>query len=362
MKPAGALPFALPGRYAYDNETFAGGQGAVYICRDVNLDRRVAIKVLHTVSNAASLLKEVSARAKIKSKHVAEIYEVLLSASGKPFALILEYIYGAALDDKASIPTAVDAKLLLLYQLACGLSDIHAAGVIHRDIKPQNMKVDQAGILKIFDLGISNLDADAASTVGGAGSYVYRAPELYATAPLGVTRAADVYALGVVAWHIFGNAFPAPLLEIPPQHSRSPLPSLQKAAPDLGSIAALVDQALKVDPKDRPSAVTIRDALQRRITRGKQRGLFAHGLQTWELSTVGKSTTLAVGVLGTIKIAYDGSGFVVREVAGAVFVNNAPAAVNDEIPDSCVLTFGDLSQGTSRRFVTFNASQPEIVL
>jgi serine/threonine protein kinase len=356
-------PFPLPGRYTYGNETLAGGQGAVYICRDANLDRRVAVKALHKIAHPISLLKEIATRGKIKSKHVVEIYDVIVGTKGKLLAIVLEYVPGKTLQDKANIPNDMGGRLRLLYQLACALTEIHAAGVIHRDIKPENVKVNDGGILKVFDLGIANLDADAASTVGAAGTLVYRAPELYSTPPLTVTRAADVYALGVVAWHLLAKGFPAPLLEVPPQHSGTHLPSLDTVAKAaLGSSAKVLDRTLDVDPDERPSAAEVREALAAQLNWGRQRGVFCYKQRIWELTEAGKLTSLRVGSLGTIKVAYDGLDFIVREVDKDVYINNVPVAVNVPLPGSCVLTFGEPALGAGRGFVAFNVSQPEIVL
>src|SRR5271167_538885 len=119
MKSNKPPPFTLPARYIYDGETLAGGQGAVYVCRDEALERRVAIKALHNVANVTALSKEVTARGKIKSKHVVELYELLFDAAGKPYGLVLEYIPGNTLQEPASIPATLPQKLHLLYQVAC---------------------------------------------------------------------------------------------------------------------------------------------------------------------------------------------------------------------------------------------------
>src|SRR5437868_6723964 len=103
--PNSSRPFPLPGRYTFQNEVLAGGQGAVYVCQDSNLDRRVALKALHKVSNPTSLLKEIAARAKIKSKHVVEIYDVIAGPKGALLGIVLEYIPGKTLQEKTNIPT-----------------------------------------------------------------------------------------------------------------------------------------------------------------------------------------------------------------------------------------------------------------
>jgi eukaryotic-like serine/threonine-protein kinase len=363
MSKSDPPPFALPVRYKYEGLTLSGGQGKVYICLDANLERQVAIKALHTVSKLGALLKEIEARGKIKSKHVVELYDVLIGADGKPFALVLEYVPGESLQNTANLPNAVPDKLLLLYQLACGLTEIHAANVIHRDIKPDNIKLNADGVLKIFDLGIANLDADSASTLYASGTAVYLAPELYNTAPLVVTRAADIYALGIVSWFVLGFAkFPSALLEWPPQKSGTAVPSLATAVPALAPLVAVLDRMLSVDPANRPAASEIKSALAELILQGKKRGFLAIGDQTWGLSKVGQVTKISLDHRGTLDVAYTGFKFVVRALTGSVYINNRPIAIGDELPPSCVLTFGDASMGAARGFVAFNASQPEIVL
>lgn len=355
--------FALPARYAYDGKTLSGGQGKVYVCRDLNLERLVAIKALHAITNIAYLLKEIAAHGKVKSKHVVEMYEVLADSGGTPYAIVLEYVPGDTLQDVSKLPPTFERKLLLIYQLACGLHDIHSADVIHRDIKPENMKVDGAGVLKVFDLGIASLDATTAVTVAAAGTVVYRAPELHGALPRPVSCAADMYALGVVAWHILNNGqFPGPLLEVPPQVSGLGIPSLQNVAPELGAYAGVLDRTLNVTPTQRPEAKELKEALSELLTKGKRRGVFAYGSQTWELNQAGKVTQISLAALGSVSVAYNGTKFVVRTVTGDVYINNQVVVVGAELPGSCVLTFGAPTLGKGRAFVAFDESQPEIVL
>ena len=131
MSSSAAPPlFSLPKRYEYDNETLGGGQGAVYICKDKLLDRLVAVKALHTMSNAASLSKEIEARAKIESKHVAEIYEVLHTSSGVPFALVLEYLNPPVSVNKATyrqVAVSLSIGILFAFNKSAVTSPLAAA-------------------------------------------------------------------------------------------------------------------------------------------------------------------------------------------------------------------------------------------
>lgn len=363
MKATSAPPFQLPPRYQFQNQVLKGGQGDVYICRDLSLERPVAIKTLHDGSDITALTKEIAGRAKIKSKHVAELYECLFDPRGKPSALVMEYVPGDSLADPAVHPASRDGLMRLLYQVAAGIADIHAAGVIHRDIKPLNMKVDGSAILKIFDLGIANLNADTASTVGGAGTYVFRAPELYKGLPAKVSPAVDVYALGVICWYLLTQDFPDALVEVPPLSSGKSLPSFSTVDPELGPISSLLDLALSVDASDRPTAADLRDALAAHITHAQRRGVFSSDMGIFELKSIGTITRIEIKPYGTLRVAYAADGrFVIRQVEGAVFINNLPATVGIELPDSCVLTFGPVEAGALRKFVPFDVSQPEIVL
>jgi len=362
MKGGSTLPFALPSRYQYQSEVLRGGQGDVFICRDKSLDRLVAIKTLRDTKDAPALAREIDARAKIKSKHVAEVYDRIVDVRGRPIAIVMEYVPGESLDHPSVRPATREATLLLLYQIACGIEDIHEAGVIHRDIKPLNMKVDGSGVLKIFDLGIANIDASSATTVGGAGTFAFRAPELY-NPPVRVTPAADVYALGVMAWWLLANNIPAPLLELPPQSSGKPIPSIANAVDSLNDLADLIDRAICIDPVRRPSSGELRACIARLINHSQRRGVFSLVDRVHELAQIGVTTRLEIQPYGTLRVVYARDGrFTIREVSGDVFVNNTRATVGAELPDSCVLTFGPESARAARIFIPFDVSQPEIVL
>nr|WP_298725955.1 serine/threonine-protein kinase [uncultured Steroidobacter sp.] len=356
--------FSLPSRYEFQHEILKGGQGSVYVCRDRNLDRLVAIKALHDVSDPTALTKEINGRALIKSKHVAELYDCILDpVNAAPLALVLEYVPGVSLADQAQHPAGVEHAVRILYQICSGVADIHAAGVIHRDIKPLNMKFDAAGVLKIFDLGIANLDASSAHTVGGAGTYVFRAPELYGTPPIKVTPAVDVYAVGVIVRYVLGKNYPATLLEIPPYHSGGCVESIAIEVPELAAVAPILDAALNPDPAERPTAAELRDALASFLTHAQRRAIFSSETGVFELKKLGYATRIEIKPYGTLRVAYSQDGrFIIREVEGAIFVNNVPAVVGQELPNSCVLTFGAAGAAWQRKFVPFDVSQPEIVL
>ena len=112
---------------------------------------------------------ELAALLKMRSKHVVQIYD-LCKFPDKCIGIIQEFIDGKDLLESFAPPTSIDSYYRQLWQIASGISDIHAVGVIHRDIKPNNMKVDPEGVIKIFDFGLARDAGPAAATVGFVGT------------------------------------------------------------------------------------------------------------------------------------------------------------------------------------------------
>jgi len=187
-------------------------------------------------------------------------------------------------------------------------------------------------------------------------------PEFYGSMPARFTTAADMYAVGATAWCLVRKGkLPEALLEDPPQSSTTP-PSFSASGLSLPSdIVALLDATLNPNPTGRPPAKHVRDTVKKHLLYGRHRATIHYGGATYVLSAVGNSARLPAGA-DTITIKYDGLGFGVAAVTGAVYINNTPAVVNDILPDSCVVTLGGPALGASRKFVPVNMSHPEVVL
>jgi serine/threonine-protein kinase len=251
--------------------------------------------------------------------------------------------------------------LRVLYQIATALNDLHSASVIHRDLKLDNLRSSASGILKLFDFGIS-VAGDNYRTKNNRGTLIYAAPELFITGAE-ITPEMDIYAFGICAWALATNTWPPVLRECPPQ-ATGRAPSIASVFPGLpGEVLQLIDACLHTDPNFRPQANTLRQELARQLVRGKHRGIFAQGDATiYELSSNKQHVRITIGNLGTLKVNYDGLVFRIAEVTGDIYVNNEVAAVNMELHESCVLTFGSSASGSSRSFVPFSSSHPEVVL
>ena len=179
-------------RYIPTGRITRGGLGQVVFCIDQNLDRKVVIKY---GNEHHRLLDELAALQRIRSKHVVEIFDVVYDDGSDRTGIVEEFIDGDELSSKLGNVDADGEFIQLLYQLACGLADIHAVGIVHRDIKPSNVLVDADQILKIIDFNLARL-VDDANTSGFVGTHGYAAPELYAGGYITFDSKVDVYAMG----------------------------------------------------------------------------------------------------------------------------------------------------------------------
>jgi len=352
----------LPPRYKFTGQVHAGGQGNVYVCEDLNLDRLVAIKEMNPTTDPDAIINEIVSLKEIASKHVVEVYDIISDPAQSVTAIVLEYVPGDDLTEYASNDPSESDYIETLYQVANGIADMHDCGKVHRDIKHNNMKYDAEGIVKIFDFGLCKDDSSDAVTMYGHGTDGYRAPELYAAPPAPYSRAVDVYAFGALAWWLAEGEFPQELKEKPSQQSKT-VRSISTCPMDLPpEIVALLDSTLCVDANARPSMVDVRDIIARRLLFGRHRANFSTGYTEFDLSTPGKAYSLNIVGVGNIVIRYDGLKFFVETVSGDVFVNNSVVTNGQSLPGSCVITIGAPHMGANRTFVTFDISHPEVVL
>jgi len=341
-----------------------GGFGRVWRIKDNSLGREVLFKEIQHKSDNAILLNEIQNLSAARSRHVVEIYDIITDDSGDVAGVIIEYLPGRSYSDFhiQALSKPVDF-IKILYQLSIALNDLHSRGIVHRDIKLDNMKESSSGMMKIFDFGIST-PASNHYTTNNRGTLIYAAPELHNTGAL-VTKQVDIYAFGICAWALSSATCPAELATDPPQ-STSRAPSIDTVFNGILSkdIVAILDRCLDPDPSARPNAFDLVTVISKDLNRGKHKGLFVNGSQSiyYELSNSQNFLKVGIGTLGTIEVKYNGVNFIVQSATGDVYVNNVPVIPGFILPSSCVITYGNPALGSGRKHVPFFSSHPQVIL
>jgi serine/threonine-protein kinase len=276
----------LMGRYRILERLGSGGMATVHRARDERLERDVAVKILlpnlaDDPVTAARFEREARSLAASSNPGVVAVFDVDAGdpATGREPFFVMELCRGGSLADRLAggRRMAPDDLVPILVPIADGLADLHRRGVIHRDIKPQNILFgdDRA---KLADFGLAQSDdgpeASELTTPGTAvGTLAYLAPEVLAGER--ATTAADVYGLGVVAFVALTGSLPRPagsMAELVTS-SRSAAPTVSAVAPDLGpAFDDVVAATLAVRPDDRPDALSLASGLASALGRWMRDG------------------------------------------------------------------------------------------
>lgn len=240
----------------------------VELAQDEQLDRKVAIKRLSETLVGDDFfrerfLREARMAARLSHPNIVGIHDVG-EENGIPY-IVMEYVEGETLADLIGreAPLDSDRAVELLLQVCAGLEHAHAAGLVHRDIKPQNLLLRTDGTLKVADFGIARpLDGTQVTQVGTVlGTASYLAPEQ----ALGerVTGAADIYSLGAVAYELLSGRPPyqfASLVDLTVKQREGPPPPIPGVS---GELERVVLGCLAFDPDARPRSA---EALAHELT------------------------------------------------------------------------------------------------
>lgn len=260
------MPMKETPHYRIVEKIGEGGMGVVYRALDTRLNREVAIKVLRIdparkLSSAkvkeirARFYKEAQAAARLNHPNIVSIFQVSHSA-GQPY-IVMEYLKGKSLLERMEETRSQEEVVKTAIQICDALEYAHSQGVIHRDIKPDNIVITQDGRVKITDFGIARIeDAEIALTRAGVlmGSPAYCAPEQLRDFS-NVDGRADLFSLGVILYQWLtgrlpfeGNAAPEVITKILTQ---DPVPP-RSLNPDISpSLEALILRALAKEPEER---------------------------------------------------------------------------------------------------------------
>jgi serine/threonine-protein kinase len=254
----------LGGRYRLDRIAGHGGMATVFVAWDTVLERDVAIKLLQRGHDDDGVLharfrREALTEARVVHPNVVAVHDVGVHDDGRPY-IVMDYVAGQPLSALiAAGPLSSERVALLGLALARALAAAHALGIVHRDVKPANVLIDEQGLPHLTDFGLAwALDAaQAALTAPGTllGSADYIAPEQARageTSPRG-----DLYSLGAVLYHALAGASPfagGGAIEVTLRRFDEDAPPLLERVPDVDpDLAALVHALLARDPAQRPA-------------------------------------------------------------------------------------------------------------
>jgi hypothetical protein len=252
---------ALAGEYSLERELGRGGMGLVYLAREVQLDRLVAIKVLppHLSVNAelrSRFLRESRTAARLSHPNVVPVFRV--GEVGGLVYFAMAYVEGETLTHRVATkgPLVPHEGARILREAAWALAYAHARHIVHRDVKPDNILIEHgSGRAMLTDFGIAHVDASALLTDAGLvlGTAQYMSPEQ--AAGEAVDGRSDLYSLGIVAHFLLAGKVPfdapsaAALLA---KHLTQPAPPLASLVPGLPrQIGDAIDRCLAKNPADR---------------------------------------------------------------------------------------------------------------
>ncbi len=266
------------GNFALLGDAGCGGMGVVYYGRQLDLNREVAIKIIHparvaTPQAGERFRKEAEALARLDHPNIVRIYDVG-TVGGQPY-IAMKWAEGGTLaqrllDDAASDPPVAPdacAAARLVSQVARAVQHAHERGVLHRDLKPANILLDEDGTPLVADFGVAQLADDPGKSTAMAGTPHYLAPEQAAgNSPAGA--AADIFSLGVLLYELIAGRRPfdganrqavlASVKNSTPARPCSENPQLDR------DLEAVCLKCLEKDPVGRyPSASALADDLDR---------------------------------------------------------------------------------------------------
>lgn len=278
MSDAGSGPLAsapslegtvLDGRYKIIRKLGEGGMGEVYAAEHVHIEKRFAIKLLRPeiVSNPEAVSRfrqEARSSSSIGHRNIIAIEDFGQLSDGRIY-MCMELLNGAALNDLITTPQPVDRLLNILIQTGHGLAAAHAKGIVHRDMKPENIFVTMQGtedIPKLLDFGIAKVagnDGQNNLTRTGTifGTPFYMAPEQALGNP--VDARTDIYAVGVIMYEVFAGSLPfqgESFMGILTQHITTDPEPIQQRAGKAGrmlppGLADIITRCMRKNPAER---------------------------------------------------------------------------------------------------------------
>ncbi len=352
-------PGSPAGEYEIILKIGEGGMGSVYGARHPLIGKRAAIKVIHrglaeSAEAVERFIREAQAVNQIGHPNIVDVFGFGQLPDGRRF-FVMEWLQGESLKDRLARPLSVEQALAILEDIAQALEAAHDAGVLHRDLKPDNVFLqDRKGdrpVVKLLDFGLAKLSGagerglDRTRTGVVMGTPLYLSPEQAKGAK--VDFATDIYSLGAMAYEMFSGEVPfkaASAVETMAMHISQlaiPLARIKPGIPP--EIDALVTRMLAKDAQLRPSIASVREeiaalrspeAMRGRDSQPSTRNVVTSALARSDLALASTTATGAVPrtrrspvalIVGLLALAGVGVGIVVVVIARDPVVEPAPA-------------------------------------
>jgi len=264
----------LTDRYRVIRRLGSGGAATVFLCEDQRLGRKVAVKRMHAHSPEdiqARLRREAKLGASLSHPNLVSVFDTETYEEG--VFIVMEYVEGETLADALRRgPLDSERSMEILRGVASALDNVHAQGIVHRDVKPANVLLGADGSVKLADLGVGLATDNTRITQSGQvlGTPAYMSPEQIDGAT--PTPATDIYALAAVAYEMFAGEKArkgSTPLEVAHRVTSEQPPDLRRAWPAApAAAAAAIKEAMARDPARRPGSATelvdeLSDALSR---------------------------------------------------------------------------------------------------
>lgn len=253
------MPATKLDRYELIEEIGRGGMATVYRAYDPSFEREVALKVLpqallHDPQFRDRFQREIKTVAKLEHPAIVPVYDVGEDA-GLPY-FVMRYMTGGSLADRLALgPYSLHEATRIVNRISEALEYAHKKGVIHRDLKPDNILFDENGDSFISDFGVAKLEASASTLTGSmmVGTPAYMSPEQAQTGE--IDSRSDIYGMGVILYHLLSGEQPYEAttpMGIIFKHVNDPVPDIHTANPDIPEmVSAVIKTAMAKERENR---------------------------------------------------------------------------------------------------------------
>jgi len=347
------IGLTIDGRYVIESRIARGGMAKVYLATDLRLDRKVAVKVMHDhlvddTDYAAKFIREAQHTARLAHPNIVSVFDQ--GHEGDVLYLVMEYLPGMTLREllndfgTLTVEQALDITTAVLQALAVA----HREGILHRDVKPENVMLVNDGRIKVGDFGLARPVSSATETGKSLlGTVAYIAPELLTRGQADLRS--DLYSVGVMLYEMLAGKQPfsgdSPM-RIAMQHAKTPMPLAALSNPAVSqTVDNVIQRATAKSPQDRPKdARVFLDALRKASIPGATDSAAAHAADTGEIDDVnGRSPDDATTIIETALSDSDNSDATVPIPTGRPARKGKAGVGNPEIAQPATIKIPRLS-------------------